>query len=415
MRKFLPIVISILALFTSGCIRNLESEGVFTKTKCTGVLIEQRTNQPVCGMRVQLTNGDKIPKTVVSSLDGTFEIEVTAEEVSQKYYLRIEADSLYDTRLVSLQEVGYGKQNFDIGTVYIVGPEVPVVWTGDVTNVSAVSAHCSGGVVDGGKSSVTARGLCWSTNQYPTISNSHTVNGSGLGSFQGEITGLNVGTVYYVRAYATNGVGTGYGEMKSFISLGGLPVVTTSNVSGVQPTTAVCGGSVQDDGGFSITARGVCWSTAMQPTVSNAHTANGTGLGNFISNITGLQTNTTYYVRAYATNVNGTTYGEQRSFTTTSGLPSVTTAQVTNIHNGNASCGGTVTADGGFSVTARGVCYSTTPGPTLASPHTSDGAGLGSFVSQLTGLNSGITYYVRAYATNGVGTVYGEERTFVGE
>lgn len=415
MRKFLPVLLVTLALLTSACIKDLKKENIFTVTQCTGTLIEQRTNQPICGMRIQLTNGDLIPITEFSTLDGSFDIEVSAEEVSQKYYLKITADSLYDTKLVSLEQVGYGKKSFDLGRIYIIGPEVPVVKTNDISNVSAVAAHCGGEVTDGGKSYVSNRGFCWSTSQYPTIADSHTSNGSGLGVFEGDITGLSVGTVYYVRAYATNGVGTGYGEMKSFTTMSGLPVVSTNTMSYIQPTTAVCGGSVQDDGGFSVTARGVCWSTAMEPTISNAHTVNGAGLGNFISSMSGLQTNTTYYVRAYATNTNGTTYGEQRSFTTATGLPAVTTAVVSNISQGTAVCGGIVTADGGFSVTARGVCYSTTPGPSIASLHTTDGAGLGTFVSQLTGLNSGITYYVRAYATNGVGTVYGEERTFVWE
>ena len=409
-RNFFFLLLTTLLL--TSCIKDLKKEGIYTTTICRGVLVEQRTNQPVSGMRVSLTNGDKIPMTVVSSVDGTFEIEVSAEEVSQRYYLQLEADSLYDSKQVSLQEVGYGKKTFDIGTIYIVGPEVPVVNTLDIGNITAVTARCSGTVVDGGKSNVIARGFCWSTAQYPSLSDSHIVSGSGLGNFQEEITGLAVGTTYYVRAYATNGVGTGYGDQLSFTTLAGLPVVNTESISSIMPTSAVCGGNVTEDGGFAVTARGVCWSTTLQPTISNEHSSNGTGLGSYISNLSGLQPNTTYYVRAYATKVNGTVYGEQHSFTTTSGLPIVNTAIVTNIANGSATCGGTVQSDGGFTVTARGICYSTSPSPTTASPHTTDGTGLGSFVSQMTGLTSGVTYYVRAYATNGLGTVYGEERVF---
>lgn len=415
MKKNLPLLLCILSVLLTGCIKNLEKEGIFMTTKCHGMLIEQRTNQPVCGMRIMLTNGDKIPVYAVSSMDGSFEIEVTAEQVSQKYYLHITADSLYEEKQVSLQEVGYGKQNFDLGTIYIVGPDVPVVTTAAVTDIDAVSAHGGGEVLDGGKSSVSSRGLCWSTHQYPTISDARTVNGNGLGLFQGEMTGLQVGTVYYVRAYATNGVGTGYGEQRSFTTLSGLPTVNTGVLSGIQPTSAVCSGTVVADGGFAVTARGVCWSTVPQPIVANAHTTNGAGLGDFIGNLTGLQPSTTYYVRAYATNANGTAYGEQRLLITAMGLPVVTTAQVTSIACGTATCGGVVQSDGGFTVTARGVCYSSTPNPSLSGPHTSDGTGLGAFVSQLTGLVAGTTYYVRAYATNGVGTVYGEDKVFVGE
>ena len=151
----------------------------------------------------------------------------------------------------------------------------------------------------------------------------------------------------------------------------------------------------------------------MQPTISNSRTSDGTGLGSFISSVANIEPNTTYYLRAYATNEAGTAYGEQMSFTTLSGLATVTTSEVTAVTATSATCGGSVSADGGFAVTARGVCYSTTPNPTTASPHTSDGAGLGNFVSQLYNLSSGTTYYVRAYATNGAGTVYGEERMFM--
>jgi FlaG/FlaF family flagellin (archaellin) len=412
-KSHLPLLLMLMAILLTACVKKLENEDIFLTTRCHGVLLEQRTQQPVVGMRVQLTNGDKIPVYALSSMDGTFLLEVTAEQISQNYYLKITADSLYEEKLVSLKEVGYGKKEFDLGTVYINGPEVPIVSTGEVTGIDAVSAQGHGEVLDGGKSNVTVRGLCWSTHQYPTLADPHTANGSGMGSFQGELTGLAVATTYYVRAYATNGVGTGYGNQQTFTTLAGLPAVSTDGVSEVQATTAACGGTVTADGGFPVTARGVCWSITPQPTATNAHTVNGAGMGQFVSSLTGLQPGTLYYVRAYATNVNGTVYGEQRTFTTATGLPSVTTAAVTDVANGSALCGGVVLSDGGFSVTARGVCYSTTPGPTISGPHTQDGAGLGSFVSQLMGLTAGATYYVRAYATNANGTVYGEERTFV--
>ncbi len=94
------------------------------------------------------------------------------------------------------------------------------------------------------------------------------------------------------------------------------------------------------------------------------------------------------------------------------GIPSVTTAATTNITYNSATSGGTVTSSGGASVTARGVCWSTSPHPTLNDPHTTDGSGVGTFVSQITGLNSATTYHVRAYATNQFGTAYGNEEVF---
>ena len=95
-----------------------------------------------------------------------------------------------------------------------------------------------------------------------------------------------------------------------------LPTVTTSSMTDVLATSATCGGNVTFDGNEDITARGVCWSTAQNPTLDDAHTTDGTGAGIFTSHLTGLIPNTTYYVRAYATNGEGTAYGEEVTFTT---------------------------------------------------------------------------------------------------
>jgi hypothetical protein len=92
-------------------------------------------------------------------------------------------------------------------------------------------------------------------------------------------------------------------------------------------------------------------------------------------------------------------------------LPLITTSNLSDIYNGQAKCGGNITSDGGSAVTQRGVCYSTSPSPTLNDSFTIDGTGTGSFISSLTGLMGGL-YYVRAYATNSVGTAYGNELYF---
>jgi len=99
----------------------------------------------------------------------------------------------------------------------------------------------------------------------------------------------------------------------------GIPVLTTTSVTDVTQTTAKSGGNITSDGGSTVTARGVCWSTGTNPTVSDNKTTDGTGAGNFVSNISGLTANTTYYLRAYATNSKGTGYGSAMSFTTQQG------------------------------------------------------------------------------------------------
>jgi len=221
--------------------------------------------------------------------------------------------------------------------------------------------------------------------------------------------GINVGLPYNGNAPDLGAFETNYSLSAS------LPTVTTTSITNIGTTTATGGGNVTSDGGTTVTARGVCWSTSQNPTISNSRTTNGTGTGSFTSSLTSLSSNTTYYVRAYATNSVGTAYGNQISFRTTTGtntLPTVTTTIVSSITGTNAVSGGNVTSDGGSPVTARGVCWDQSGAPALDNPHTTDGTGTGSFKSNITGLISGRTYYVKAYATNAVGTSYGNMVSF---
>ena len=94
------------------------------------------------------------------------------------------------------------------------------------------------------------------------------------------------------------------------------PVLTTSDVIDIAITTAISGGNITSDGGATVIARGVCWSTGSMPTIADSKTTDGTGMGIFSSSITGLTANTTYYVRAYATNSTGTSYGDEKIFIT---------------------------------------------------------------------------------------------------
>ena len=94
--------------------------------------------------------------------------------------------------------------------------------------------------------------------------------------------------------------------------------ITTAAVSSITNTTAISGGNIVPDGGGAIISRGVCWARTANPTIANSRTTDGSGSGSFTSNITGLASGTTYYVRAYATNEMGTSYGSQLSFTTLS-------------------------------------------------------------------------------------------------
>jgi pectin methylesterase-like acyl-CoA thioesterase len=193
-----------------------------------------------------------------------------------------------------------------------------------------------------------------------------------------------------------------------------LPTVTTVGASYVSTTSAVAGGTVTADGGGSVTARGVCWNVAGDPTIADGHTTDGSGIGTFTSSIKSLTAGQTYHLRAYATNVSGTAYGTDIPFTTLAAIvpPTLTTTVPSSIMVKTALSGGNVTAWGGDSVKARGVCWGTTLNPTIATSKTSDGIGLGAFTSGMTGLTANTLYHVRAYATNSAGTGYGSDTTF---
>jgi hypothetical protein len=291
-------------------------------------------------------------------------------------------------------------------------PGFSILTTETVSSITATTAIAGGNITNQGGSPVLARGVCWSLNPDPTIADNVTSDGAGLGTFTSSITGLTSGLTYHVRAYATNDAGTAYGSDLTFTTLGTEPTVITTAASAITKTTATAGGEVTNAGTSSVTARGVCWSTLANPTVADAKTTDADGTGIFSSSITGLTSGVTYHVRAYATSEVGTSYGADLTFATLGTEPTVTTTAANAITKTTATAGGEVTSAGTSPVTARGVCWSTLANPTVADAKTTDADGTGIFSSSITGLTSGVTYHVRAYATSAVGTSYGADLTF---
>jgi hypothetical protein len=218
---------------------------------------------------------------------------------------------------------------------------------------------------------------------------------------------------YYVRAYVTNSLGTSYGEEFSFTTQPAEPLVATHEASEITKNSAKVGGEVINAGGVYVTERGIVWSTSQTPTIDDSVVNLGSGLGEFYTTLSGLDVATTYYVRAYARNSVGVSYGNEVVFTTGLDKPVVLTIPPDEITSSSAMAGGEVTFDGGAPVIARGVVWSTDPEPMVSLPtKTSNGTGTGLFVSSIIGLEAGTSYYLRAYATNSVGTSYGEAIEF---
>jgi hypothetical protein len=270
-------------------------------------------------------------------------------------------------------------------------------------------------VADLGGNSIVDYGVCYSTtNVSPTIADAKVLKTTvDAGIFALDVTGLSGGVTYNFKAFIKSDIVI-YSETKVVTISLTTPVLSTTEASNITTTTASSGGNITSDGGKPVTTRGVCWSNSANPTIADYYTSDGIGTGAFTSSLTGLIYGITYHVRAYATNINGTSYGNEIIFAAGQNItsPILATKTITIMTATTAISGGNVTSDGGATVTARGVCWSTSPHPTLANSSTSNGTGVGSFISNLTGLSVGITYYVRAYATNSVGTTYGDEKSF---
>lgn len=209
-------------------------------------------------------------------------------------------------------------------------PTIAQVNTTSISAITALSAKSGGDVINDAGSPVTERGVVWDKSPNPTILlSTKTIDGSGVGNFISTITNLLPNTKYYLKAYATNARGTAYGNEITFTTTEStIPLVTSLSVTNVTATAAKSGGQIVSDGGLTLNSKGVVWSTSNNPTVSlTTKTNEGTESTNYSSRLFGLLPNTTYFMRAYATNDKGTGYGTEISLTTTS----VITGPVTDI------------------------------------------------------------------------------------
>ena len=338
---------------------------------------------------------DSITKDAAGT--GTFVSNITRLLPNTTYYARAYATNKKGT--------AYGLQvSFTTKTL--------TLSTSEIDSITTNSAKSGGATVTNGDSlNILNKGICWSKQSNPTISNFKTTEGRGSGKYVSYMTGLDLGTKYYVRAYVTNSGGTLYGNELNFTTKDGTIALSTTEASSITATSVTIGGTVPTDGGAPVTERGLCISKLPSPTIANKM-ANGSGIGSFATNITGLNANTTYYVRAYATNSVTTNYGNEISFKTLDGVIGLTTNEANSITISSVTIGGNISSDGGASVISRGICWDTNPNPTTANSKSINSSGLGSFSNNITGLSRNTTYYVRVYATNSINTYYGNEISF---
>jgi Concanavalin A-like lectin/glucanases superfamily len=266
-------------------------------------------------------------KTTDGAGTGQFVSEITGLTTGLTYHVRAYATNSVGT--------AYG---YDF--VFVTIGLAPSGVTEPVTNISTTGATLNGIVNANYLSTAVTFEYGPTTNYGSTITASKSpLTGDTVTSVSVSITGLTLGTTYHFRVKAVNELGTTYGADMSFSSLSpaNLPTLSTTAVSSILFNSAVSGGIISSDGGAPITAKGVCWGTTANPTIElSLITNDGIGTGTFISDFEGvLLSFTTYYLRAYATNRVGTTYGNQISFTTLTSPP--TNGLVANYPlNGNA-------------------------------------------------------------------------------
>ncbi|MBQ0077199.1 MAG: hypothetical protein KBS55_00990 [Bacteroidales bacterium] len=278
-----------------------------------------------------------------------------------------------------------------------------------VSNIAAESAIVTSSVISAGGGIISERGFCYGLTKNPTISDNVAKTSGTVGEYSLTISGLKNKTVYYFRAYATNESGTYYSQEVSATTLDGVATLSTTAATEIMSQSATLNGIITSDGGSNITERGFCYSTSSNPTTSSTKIIIDGTTGSVSKNVTGLNPATKYYVRVYAVNGYGTHYGAQESFTTSDGVVSFSASSTADITVSSFKVSTTISSDGNSTITKRGFCYSTSQNPTTQSNTVEVSGTVGPLSSTVSGLTNNVTYYIRPFAVNAVGTYYGTQ------
>lgn len=291
----------------------------------------------------------------------------------------------------------------------------PTVQTAEPSNLTETSARLNGRITSDGHSNILSKGFYWGTDGNPVQNGTQVVSKSEGNSFLYDLGNLTAGTTYYVCAYAENGEGTGYGEVVSFSTRAATtaPILGTTTVSNITETGVNLAAEITSDGGMDITEKGFCYSsTNAEPTINDNKETSTAGGNSITATLGNLASNTTYYVRAYATNGRGTSYGAVQQFTTTDNrtTPIISTVTASNITESSVELIASITDNGNGTIVEKGFCYTTDANslPTISSDKIVSSAAGNEISQTLAGLKAITTYYIRAYANNGSMTGYSD-------
>jgi hypothetical protein len=295
--------------------------------------------------------------------------------------------------------------------------EVKVI-TINPSSLTPTSAISGGEVTDDGGENILSYGVCWGTSANPSLSDgNYTVDGSGKAAFTSSIKNLKQKTAYYVRAYAKHSAGISYGNAISFITPSfvstTIPIVYTYDVSNVDTNKLILklNGEIMYPGGSDVTEQGFVWNLKGGPSVSDSKIQS-TNLTTVFSELFDFQMSTSYFVKAYAINNYGVSYGQEVEIKIEKAKPKVATREIIEIDSNYAICTAEVTYSGGAQIIDRGICWATFSNPTITDNKASQGNGLGTYTTTLSDLLPNTRYYCRSYATNSEGTTYGKEIAF---
>lgn len=336
--------------------------------------------------------------------DPTFSCNVENLATLKTYYAR--------TYLIQSGEVRYGNI-----VSFTTTQQTTEVSTSAATNVGANTATLNGSIIKAGVPAFSEKGFCYSNqNPMPDISDHREiVSGNNTGKFTLQLNTLEYPSVYYVRAYAIQGGGVIYGNVVSFSTAGHQTILSTSAVTDVFASTATFNGMIQEEGTPPYSERGFCYSKNSNPSIAtNKIRANGSGTGAFSAQVNNLDYPSQYYVCSYVMQGGEPVYGNVVSFSTEFRKPTVRTSSVSDVTASEATFSGIVSDLGIPAASRRGFCYSsTTSSPTINNEHVDDYlVNTATFTKKVSGLSTGTTYYVCAYAYQDGEYTYGNTVSF---